>query len=191
MSTPGPGWQQPQQPGQQPGWQPPQQQGWQQPQQPGWPQPQPQPQPQQQGWQQPGPQQPWGQQPGGQQPWGQPAPWGRPPARSGAGRLIGLVAGVVALAAVAVLAFVFVGRGPAAGDCVSLGADNEVQEADCGSSEAQYRLLGLDDEHSDLSYSEFLADDSTCSQFSGVLQQIWYGDTSTSSGGTIYCLGPL
>ncbi len=107
------------------------------------------------------------------------------------GRLIGIIAGVVALVAVAVLAFVFIGNGPEAGDCVSLGSDNEVQKVDCSSSDAEYRLAGIDTDHSDLSYTEFLADDTTCSQFSDIRQQIWEGDTSSSSGGTIYCLAGL
>lgn len=202
MSTPGqpqPGQPQPQ-PGQQQGWQPPQQPGWQQPNgpqawQPHPQQPNPQQQPQQ-GWQQQNPQQPWGQpghqQAGAQQGWGQPAPWGQPPAKPGSGRLIGLIAGVVALVAVAVLAFVFIGRGPSSGECVSVDSDNAIETVDCDSSEAAYRLLGTDDERDDLSYPEFLSDDSTCSQYRGVVRQIWYGDTgSTSSSGTIYCLGSL
>lgn len=194
MSTPGPGWQQPGQ--SQPGQPQPAQPGGQQHPPQGWQPPQGQPYP-------PGQQPSWGQQPGQQQaPWGQPGAqqaWGQPgqpalygqPQPSGAGRLIGVVAGVVLLVAVAVLAFVFVGRGPAAGDCVSLSADNEVQPVDCSSSDAEYRLAGIDEEHSDLSYPEFLADDSTCSQFSDIRQQIWEGDTSSSSGGTIYCLSGL
>ncbi|GHE08198.1 LppU/SCO3897 family protein [Klenkia taihuensis] len=143
------------------------------------------------GWQQPGQPQPGWQQPGWQQQYPQ-QPWGQPPARPGSGRLIGLVAGVVALVAVAVLVLVFTGRGPSSGECVSVDADNAIETVDCDSSAAAYRLLGTDDERDDLSYPEFLSDDSTCSQYRGVVRQIWYGDTgSTSSSGTVYCLGPL
>lgn len=180
MSTPGtpgpPGWQQPGQPGQ--------------PQQP-WGQQQPQ-----QPWGQP-PQQPWGQQPP-QQPWGQPPGYGQPgygqpPRRSGSGRLIGIVAGVVVVVAVAVLLFVFAGAGdPEAGDCVHRAADEDIETVDCGDADADYRIVGVDTAHDDYTSAQYYADDSTCTQFSGVTQQVWIGDGSGSDAtGTIYCLGDV
>ncbi len=139
----------------------------------------------------PGPQQSWGDQPGAAgQPWpGQPA-FGQPaPRKSGALRWLAIAGGaLVALVVVAVVVGVLVGGGPEVGDCVRQADGLEV--VDCGSADAEYRVVGIDEERADLTQADYLGDDSTCSQFDGITQQAWLGDLSDPSAtGTIYCLG--
>lgn len=199
MSTPGSGNQPPQDPSQGWGQQPPTGQPGSDQQPPAGQQPQtgqqfgaPQGQPQQFG--QPG--QPQGQpqqfgQPG--QPWG--APGGQPqqPAKkSGIAKLLPIIGGVVVLVVVAVLAFSFLGGGdPEVGDCVQQTGAEDVETVDCDSSDAQYKVVGIDEERDDLTYAEFLADSSTCSQFDGITSQLWYGTDGDDAEGTIYCLGDV
>ncbi len=210
---PGQGWGQPAQP--HPG-----QQSWGQsgPSTP-WNQPAPgQPgpgQPRQQPWgQQPPPgQQPWGQQPPpGQQPWAQQGqqPWGAQPGspaagqpwsgqqafgqldpkKAGARTWLPIAGGVIGvLVVLGLLVNGFGASDPEVGDCVQRAGDG-IEVVDCDSSEAQYRVVGLDEERADLTQSEFYGTDSTCSQFTGITQQVWIGPLDDSgASGDIYCLG--
>lgn len=171
---------------------------------------QPGPGPSGQPWGQPGqqgqPGQPWGQ-PGRQgQPWGaqtgSPAAAGQPwsgqqafgqldPKKAGPRTWLPIVGGVIVLLVVLGGLVSFFGAGePEVGDCVQ--RTDTIEVVDCDGGDAQYRVVGIDDERDDLTQSEFYADDSTCSQFSGVTQQAWLGDVDDAdSEGTIYCLGDV
>ncbi|MGY1601585.1 LppU/SCO3897 family protein [Geodermatophilus sp. SYSU D00815] len=151
------------------------------------------------GWTPPG-QPPQGQQPQGQpyQQWapGQGGPdqqWGAPaPAptggKGGKGKLIGIIAGAVLLVAVGVLLFLFLGSGRLeVGDCVTLSAEGEAEEVDCGSSEALFEVIGVQD--GEQTYEEYLADPNTCADFPETVQPIWQG--AEGEEGTVLCAGAL
>lgn len=212
---PGQGWGQPPQSGQPGSGQPGQPgQPWGQPgQPPQQPWGQPGPQGQQPWGQQGAPQQPWGQQgqPGPGQPWGQQGqPWGQQgqpgpgqpwsgqqafhqldPQKAGARKWLPIVGGLVGLLVVVSLLVNGFGGDPEPGDCVqNTAADIEV--VDCDSDDADYRVVGEDEERDDLTQSEFMSNDDTCSQFDGVVYQVWIGALDDDDAeGDIYCLGPV
>ena len=174
------------QPGQQPG----------QPGQPGQPFQQGQPgQPWQQG--QPGQTgQPW--QPG--QPWqqGQPAgAWAPPQGPGGPGqpqkkssvlkRVVLPVVGGLAVLAAAGAAFGLVGGDPEVGDCVRMVGAADFESVDCGSDEAEFRIVGIDDQ--ELDRAEFDATD-VCLDFETSEVALWIG-ADESEPGTVYCAEPL
>ncbi|MGY1806860.1 hypothetical protein ACI8AF_05775 [Blastococcus sp. SYSU D00669] len=144
---------------------------------------------------QPGPQGGWtppGQPPQGQpyQQWapGQGGPAPMPPKKSGgAGKILGIVGGVLALVVVAVLIGVFVSAGePEVGDCIEpTGTSFEV--VDCDDDAAQYEVIGVQD--GEQTYEEFFADPNTCSEFPEALYYAWYGPEGEE--GKVYCAAPV
>lgn len=133
-----------------------------------------------------------------QQPWApqQQGAWAPPPAGASAAPgakpsgvkkwlRIGVsiaVAGVVGLGS-------FVGfGGPEVGDCVQMQGQTSFDVVDCGSAEAEYRVVGVEDEEQN--YPDFMADQDTCSGSSGWEVALWIGGMETEPG-TVYCAEPV
>ncbi|GAB3316650.1 hypothetical protein GCM10027451_33760 [Geodermatophilus aquaeductus] len=152
-----------------------------------WGQPQPgQPQPfgQPQHHVQPGPFGPG--QPGQPGPFGGPAP--APAGKPGKGRKIGSIVAAVAIAG-GVAAFRLVDFGaPDVGDCVQRAGVSDVDIVDCGDSEAELRVVGIEDEK--LTEDEYFADPDTCSEFPSATDALWR-EGKIGSDGTVYCLEPV
>ncbi len=180
MSTPGgpqPPEQDPDQPGQPRGWgqQPPPGRG-----------------------QQPPPGQPWGPPPGrGQQPPpGQ--PWGPPPG-SGAQafgqldpqkkrprRWLTLLGPVLVVLVVLLSLVQFLGGGdPETGDCIQQSGDSDFETVDCGSDEAEYRIVGTDADMTGITF-DLTDPGELCLDFPEATAVFWYGSSSESDG-TVYC----
>lgn len=146
--------------------------------------------------QQPGlPGQPY--QPFDQQP-GQPAAaWTPPGGASAAGepqksstlkKVLPIAGGVVVLG-VAASAFGLFGAGePAVGDCIKGAVGEDVETVDCGSDEAEAKVVGV--ESGEMTYGEFMAND-VCLDFASAESAIWYGPEGDDVDGTVYCAGPV
>ncbi|MGY2082417.1 hypothetical protein [Blastococcus sp. SYSU DS0539] len=148
---------------------------------------------------QPDPYQPFDQQPG--QP-GQPAggwvppqggatPTGEPEKRGGVARKVLLaVGGVLVVLVVVGLLVSMLGAGePEVGDCVLNPTGEEVEIVDCGSAEAEARIVGIDEQEID--YTEFAKPETiVCADFPEALNAIWVG-ADQEEPGTIYCAEPV
>ena len=180
-STPGP---QPGQPGPQPGQPVPPLGGWVpgQPGQPGQP-PFPPGQPPVPPGQPPVPPPGWA--PG---PPGAPLP-PQPRQKSGAKKLLAIggpivVAGVVGVAS---LTGLFGGGDPEVGDCITQKGETSWEVVDCGSDEAQFKVVGIEDEQQ--TEAEFDADPDSCSAFAAAEVALWSG--MERDAGTVFCAAPV
>ncbi|RZU32415.1 LppU/SCO3897 family protein [Blastococcus saxobsidens] len=150
--------------------------------------------------QQPGQPVPPGQpyQPFDQQP-GQPAgAWTPPGGASAAGgpqkgstlkKVLPIVGGVVVLG-VAASAFGLFGAGePEVGDCIKGAMGEDVETVDCGSDEAEAKVVGVDEQ--EMTYDEFMATGMLCTEFATAQSAIWYGPEDENADGKIYCAEPV
>ncbi|WP_167759186.1 hypothetical protein [Blastococcus sp. TF02A-35] len=147
--------------------------------QPGQPYPQGQPgQPYQQFEQQPG-------QPAGA--WTPPA--GQPAKKGGAWKkVLPVVGGVVVLGAAA-SAFGLLGGGPDVGDCIAGTGATSFEEVDCGSGEADGKVVGIQEE--EMTYSEFEATEELCLDFETAELALWIGPEGNNEDGKVYCAEPV
>ena len=76
---------------------------------------------------------------------------------------------------------------PEVGDCVQMQGETSFDVVDCGSDEAEYRIVGVEDEEQN--YPDFMADPDICSGFSDWEVALWIGGLETEPG-TIYCAEP-
>jgi hypothetical protein len=95
------------------------------------------------------------------------------------------VAGVVGIGALGS----FLGFGdPEVGDCVQMQGETDFDVVDCGSSDAQYRIVGIEAEEQ--TYPAFMADPETCAEFLSTEVALWIGALETEPG-SVYCAEPL
>jgi hypothetical protein len=99
-----------------------------------------------------------------------------------------VIAGVVLVAA-AVALFAFFGNAGAAevGDCVSANDANEVEVVDCDDDAAEGKVIGIQD--GEQSYSEYLADPDSCSEFADAIASFWQGEEGED--GEVLCVGTV
>ena len=130
------------------------------------------------------------QQPGPWAPPQQPGAWTPPqqPATTAGGPTKWLRIGVpVAVAGVVGVGSVIGFAEPEMGDCVQMQAQTSFDVVDCGSDEAEYRIVGVEDEEQN--YPDFMADPDTCLDFASTEVALWIGDLETEPG-TVYCAEP-
>jgi len=134
-------------------------------------------------------------QPAGQQPGTPGNEWATPPVqpekKSGAKKWAG-IAGTVAVVGVGAAYSLTGGFGigaPTVGDCVEELADSEISVVDCGSSDADYRIVGIMGEKQ--TEDEFMADPETCGEFIDVEAAFWQSGGMVTDAGTVYCAGPV
>ena len=75
---------------------------------------------------------------------------------------------------------------PEVGDCVRMVSDTEFEAADCSSDEAEFKVVGIDEQ--EMTYDEFDAAsvEDICVDFATTEVALWIGDMVTEPG-TIYC----
>lgn len=134
-------------------------------------------------------------QPAAQQPGTPGNEWATPPAqpekKSGAKKWAG-IAGTVAVVGVGAAYSLTGGFGigdPTVGDCVQELADAEIAVVDCGSSDADYRIVGIMGEKQ--TEDEFMADPESCAEFIDVEAAFWQSGSMVTEAGTVYCAGPV
>jgi hypothetical protein len=77
---------------------------------------------------------------------------------------------------------------PKVGDCVQTVGETEFEVVDCGSGEAENRIIGI--EKSEVTYEEFMADDSLCASFEKTEYVLWTGTVETEPG-KVWCTEPV
>jgi hypothetical protein len=93
-------------------------------------------------------------------------------------------AGVVALAG---LTGFFGPAEPEIGNCVTETGQNTWDVVDCGSTQATYKVIGVDDERR--TYPDFQTSTDVCSSFATAGYTLWVGPDGGL--GTVYCAEPL
>ena len=122
-----------------------------------------------------------------------PAPQAEPEKKSGAKKWAGL-AGTVAVVGVGAAYSLTGGFGigdPKVDDCVQMRGETDFEVVDCGSAEAEYKIVGIHDE--ELTFPDFeaaAAVDEVCQEFQTWEVALWIGDMETEPG-TIYCSEPV
>jgi hypothetical protein len=128
------------------------------------------------------------------QPPAQPAvqPPVEPEKKSGAKKWLS-VAGTVAVVGIGAAYSLTGGFGigdPEVGDCVQMTSDTDFDVVDCGAAEAEYKIVGIDED--EMTYPDFedaVAADTACAEFRTWEVALWIGDLETEPG-TIYCSAP-
>lgn len=79
---------------------------------------------------------------------------------------------------------------PKVGDCVQMESEADIQVVDCDAAEAQYKIVGIDEQ--EMTRSEFDAApmEDICVDFAETEGALWIGDMVTEPG-TIYCATAL
>ena len=116
-----------------------------------------------------------------------------PVEKSGAKKWLSL-AGTVVVAGVGGAYLLTGGFGigdPKVGDCIQELADFEMEVVECGSSEADYKIVGIEGEKQ--TEDEFMADPASCAEFAdkGVEAAFWQAAGMVTEKGTVYCAGPV
>lgn len=93
-----------------------------------------------------------------------------------------LAAGVVGLGSLGL----FGAGDPEVGDCVRMTTDTEFEAVDCAADEAEFEVVGIDEQ--EMTESEFQAApvEELCVDFATTEAVLWIGDMVTEPG-TIYC----
>ena len=123
----------------------------------------------------------------------QDAPQAQPEKKTGAKKWASL-AGTIAVAGVGGAYALTGGFGigdPKVDDCVQMKGQTDFEVVDCGSAEAEYKIVGIHDE--ELTYPDFeaaAAVDEVCQKFQTWEVALWIGDLETEPG-TIYCSEPV
>ncbi len=76
---------------------------------------------------------------------------------------------------------------PEVDDCVQMVGATSFDVVDCGSAEAEYRIVGIEDEEMD--YPAFMADPDVCTGFESTDVALWIGELETEPG-TVFCAEP-
>jgi hypothetical protein len=127
-----------------------------------------------------------GQQPG-QPAWQPPQPEAAPKSRAKKVMAIGGPIVGAAVVGVASLTGFFGVSDPEVGDCVKQSGAESWDVVDCGSDEAQYKVVGQDEKQ--LTYPEFQSSSDICSSFATAEYSLWIGPDGNL--GTVYCAEPL
>jgi hypothetical protein len=72
---------------------------------------------------------------------------------------------------------------PEVGDCVQMKGETDFDVVDCGTSEAEYKIVGIEDKKQ--TYPDFMADENVCSGFAQAEMALWTG--ADTEEGTAYC----
>ena len=115
------------------------------------------------------------------------APQAEPEKKSGAKKWASLAGTVVVVGGVAAwnLTGGFAGS-TEVGDCVKMTSDTEFEAVDCGADDAEYKIVGIDEQ--EMTYPDFEAApiEDICVDFATTEVALWIGDVMTEPG-TIYC----
>lgn len=125
-----------------------------------------------------------------------PAPHGAtPPAGQGTSskkKWLGIAGGLVVAGAVGAGALGLFGGGASeVGDCITTTSETDYETVDCGSDDAQFKIIGIDDQ--EMTYKDFedAPVEDICVDFADETEYaLWEGDMVTEPG-TIYCAGPV
>ncbi|SDE68652.1 hypothetical protein SAMN05660485_01536 [Blastococcus fimeti] len=125
-----------------------------------------------------------------------PGPQGpTPPAGQGGSskkKWFGIAGGVVVAGVVGASALGLFGAGSSeVGDCIKTTSDTEYETVDCSSDEAQFKIVGIDDQ--EMTYKDFedAPVEDICVDFADETEYaLWEGEMVTEPG-TIYCAGPV
>jgi hypothetical protein len=132
-----------------------------------------------------------GQQPGAWTPPGGATPAGAPTGKSGLRKALPIVGSLAVAGVLGASAFGMFGRSePEVGDCVKGGGGgSEFESVDCGSDEAENRVVGIEEEQ--MTYDEFMAE-KVCTAFENAMSAIWFGPADDDGAdGTVYCAEPV
>lgn len=108
------------------------------------------------------------------------------PVPSRARKWLGVGSSVV-FAGVMAASWYGLGATPAVGDCIAAEGEASFEVVDCDGGEAQHRVVGV--EEAEVSYDEYMADDTLCAGFAGTEQALWVGETGMD--GTVLCAEPV
>ncbi|WP_116450256.1 hypothetical protein [Blastococcus litoris] len=75
---------------------------------------------------------------------------------------------------------------PEVGDCVRMVSDTEFESADCASDEAEFKVVGIDEQEMTRSEFDAASVEDICVDFASTEVALWIGDMVTDPG-TIYC----
>lgn len=152
------------------------------------------PAPQQPAGQNPAPQHPAPQQPVGQYPAPQ-YPAAQQPAAQGPSskkKWLGIAGGVAVAGVVGAGVLGVFGAGTSdVGDCIRTTSDTDYETVDCDSKEAEFKIIGIDEQ--EMTYKDFeeAPVEDLCVDFVDTTEYVlWEGDMLTEPG-TIYCAGPV
>ena len=115
------------------------------------------------------------------------APQAEPERKSGARKWASVAGTVLVVGAGAAYSFGVFGVGePEVGDCVKTVGETDFEVVDCGADDAQYKVVGIDEQ--EMTYSEFEAApaEGICADFAATEILLWSGDM-ISEPGTIFC----
>jgi hypothetical protein len=114
----------------------------------------------------------------------------RQPRKKGVGTKVLAIGGSVVGAGVVALAGLtgfFGPPEPEIGNCVTETGQNTWDVVDCGSNQATYKVIGVDDEQ--LTFLDFKTSTAVCSSFATAKYTLWVGPDGGL--GTVYCAEPL
>ena len=113
----------------------------------------------------------------------------QPEKKSGKKKLLAIGGPLVGagLVAAAGLSGFFGAGDPEIGDCVKQSGADSWDVVDCGSDEAQYKVVGQDE--TKLTYPEFQSSSDICLKFPTAEYSLWIGPDGLQ--GTVYCAEPL
>ncbi len=114
---------------------------------------------------------------------------GAPPAPSRVRKLARL-GGPVLVAGVAAASWAGLGGSgvPEVGDCGRASGDDSFEVVECGSGEAQFRVVGVEDEK--MTLAEYEVDTEACTSFATADSVLWVGD-EFGLDGTVLCAEPV
>ena len=78
---------------------------------------------------------------------------------------------------------------PKVDDCVHLVGENDYELVDCDSSDADYKVVGIEGEK--LTEADFRNAADTCVDFADAEYAFWESARMITEKGTVYCAGPL
>ena len=130
-----------------------------------------------------------------------PAPQGPPPqgptppagqGTSSKKKWFGIAGGLGVAGAVGAGALGLFGGGASeVGDCITTTSETDYETVDCGSDDAQFKIIGIDDQ--EMTYKDFedAPVEDICVDFADKTEYaLWEGEMVTEPG-TIYCAGPV
>lgn len=110
------------------------------------------------------------------------------PQKSGGKKWLAVGGGILAAGVVGIGAMGLFGAGdPEVGDCVRMVSDTDFEAVDCSSDDAEYKVVGIDDQ--EMTETEFneAPVEGMCADFDTTEVVLWIGDGMVTEPGTIYC----
>ena len=74
---------------------------------------------------------------------------------------------------------------PEVDDCLHMASETEFEVVDCGSGDADAKVVGIEDEK--LTEDEFMADAASCAEFEAE-GAVWFPNGMITEKGTVYCV---